>query len=68
VTDTSIEMILPYPQGGGSDQRARLTAKYLGRHLGREVNVVNRTGAVTGHTAIAQPSSGGGPTPGSGGT
>jgi len=54
MTDTAIEMILPYPQGGGSDQRARLTAKYLGRHLGREVNVVNRTGAVTGHTAIAQ--------------
>lgn len=51
---TPIEMILPYPQGGGSDQRARLTAKYLGKHLGREVNVVNRTGAVTGHTAIAQ--------------
>jgi len=47
-------MILPYPQGGGSDQRARLTAKYLSRYLDCPVNVVNRTGAVTGHTAIAK--------------
>ena len=54
MSDTAIEMILPYPQGGGSDQRARLTARYLGKYLAREVNVVNRTGAVTGHTAIAQ--------------
>lgn len=50
----AIEMILPYVAGGGSDQRARLTAKYLGRHLDRPVTVVNRTGAVTGHTLIAQ--------------
>ena len=50
----AIEMILPYVAGGGSDQRARLTAKYLGHHLNRPVTVVNRTGAVTGHTLIAQ--------------
>ena len=49
-----IEMIVPYVQGGGSDQRARLAAKYFARHLGRHVNVVNRTGAITGHTAIAE--------------
>lgn len=49
-----IEMILPYVAGGGSDQRARLVARYMGRYLGRPVNVVNRTGAVAGHTAIAQ--------------
>ncbi len=49
-----IEMILPYVAGGGSDQRARLTARYLARYLDRPVEVVNRTGAVTGHTAIAQ--------------
>jgi len=51
---SNIEMILPYVAGGGSDQRARLTAKYLARHLDRPVSVVNRTGAVTGHTAIAE--------------
>lgn len=46
-------MVLPYVAGGGSDQRARLTAKYLGRHLAREVTVENLTGAVKGHSAIA---------------
>lgn len=51
---SSIEMILPYVAGGGSDQRARLIAKYLSQHLERPVNVVNLTGAVTGHTAIAK--------------
>jgi len=54
VNDKPIEMILPYVAGGGSDQRARLVAKYMGRHLGRQIEVVNRTGAVTGHTLIAQ--------------
>ncbi|APW39676.1 hypothetical protein RD110_22755 [Rhodoferax koreense] len=46
-------MVLPYVAGGGSDQRARLTARYLARHLEREVTVENLTGAVKGHTAIA---------------
>lgn len=55
-----INMILPYVQGGGSDQRARLTAKYLGRYLERPVHVVNRPGAVTGHTAIAEAAPDGG--------
>jgi tripartite-type tricarboxylate transporter receptor subunit TctC len=55
-----INMILPYVQGGGSDQRARLTAKYLGRYLESPVNVVNRPGAVTGHTAIAEAAPDGG--------
>ncbi|MFZ4285245.1 tripartite tricarboxylate transporter substrate binding protein [Variovorax sp. HJSM1_2] len=50
----SIQMLVPYVKDGGSDQRARLIAKYLARELGREIEVVNRTGAVTGHTAIAQ--------------
>jgi len=50
----AIDMILPYVQGGGSDQRARLTAKYLARYLDRPITVENRTGAVTGHTAIAE--------------
>lgn len=48
-----IRMLLPYVEGGGSDQRARLTARFLGKHLGREVVVENRPGAVTGHQAIA---------------
>lgn len=47
-------MIVPYVQGGGSDQRARLAARYLERHLGEPIEVMNRTGAIVGHAAIAQ--------------
>jgi tripartite-type tricarboxylate transporter receptor subunit TctC len=49
-----IHLIVPYVQGGGSDQRARLVARHLGRVLGEPVEVVNRTGAVVGHTAVAK--------------
>ncbi|MBP7565166.1 MAG: tripartite tricarboxylate transporter substrate binding protein [Burkholderiaceae bacterium] len=49
----TIRMLLPYVEGGGSDQRARLTARYLGKYLGCEVVVENCPGAVTGHQAIA---------------
>jgi len=49
----SIRLIVPYPEGGGSDQRARLLARHLARHLAVAVEVVNRTGAVAGHQAIA---------------
>jgi tripartite-type tricarboxylate transporter receptor subunit TctC len=49
-----IQLIVPYVQGGGSDQRARLVGRYLGRYLDEPVEVVNRTGAIVGHTAIAQ--------------
>jgi tripartite-type tricarboxylate transporter receptor subunit TctC len=44
---------VPYVQGGGSDQRARLVARHLETHLGERIEVVNRTGAIVGHTAIA---------------
>ena len=47
------QLIVPYVAGGGSDQRARLVAKYLQKHLGEPIEVVNRTGAVAGHAAIA---------------
>jgi tripartite-type tricarboxylate transporter receptor subunit TctC len=49
----SIQLIVPYVAGGGSDQRARLAAKYLSKHLGEPIEVVNRTGAIAGHEAIA---------------
>jgi tripartite-type tricarboxylate transporter receptor subunit TctC len=49
----SIQLIVPYVAGGGSDQRARLAARYMARHLGEPIEVVNRTGAVAGHEAIA---------------
>lgn len=49
----AIDLIVPYVQGGGSDQRARLAAKYLAKHLAQPIQVRNVTGAVTGHTAIA---------------
>ncbi|MBL0419129.1 tripartite tricarboxylate transporter substrate binding protein [Ramlibacter sp. AW1] len=49
-----IQMIVPYVQGGGSDQRARLVARYMARYLDEPVEVVNRTGAIVGHAAIAE--------------
>lgn len=49
-----IRLIVPYVQGGGSDQRARLVGRYLAGVLGEPVEVVNRTGAIVGHTAIAE--------------
>ena len=51
---TAIQLIVPYVAGGGSDQRARLAARYLEKHLGERIEVVNRTGAVAGHSAIAK--------------
>jgi tripartite-type tricarboxylate transporter receptor subunit TctC len=48
-----VQLIVPYVAGGGSDQRARLVGKYLEKHVGEKIEVVNRTGAVAGHTAIA---------------
>jgi tripartite-type tricarboxylate transporter receptor subunit TctC len=50
----AIQMIVPYVEGGGSDQRARLVARHMGRHLGEEIAVINRTCAIVGHTAIAE--------------
>ena len=50
----SIRLIVPYVAGGGSDQRARLVARHLERHIGEKIEVVNRTGAVAGHMAIAE--------------
>jgi tripartite-type tricarboxylate transporter receptor subunit TctC len=50
---TPIQLIVPYVEDGGSDQRARLAAKYLSKYLGQPINVKNVTGAITGHTAIA---------------
>jgi len=50
----SVQLIVPYVAGGGSDQRARLAARYLEKHLRQPIEVVNRTGAVVGHTAIAE--------------
>lgn len=52
--EKSIELIIPYPQGGGTDQRSRLLARHLAAELGEPVVPVNRTGAIAGHTAIAQ--------------
>jgi len=48
-----IQLVVPYVAGGGSDQRARLAARYMAKHLGEPIEVVNRTGAVAGHEAIA---------------
>jgi tripartite-type tricarboxylate transporter receptor subunit TctC len=49
----SIQLVVPYPQGGGSDQRARLLARHLARHLAEPVEVANRTPCVAGHQSIA---------------
>lgn len=46
-------IIVPYVKNGGTDKRSRLLARFLRRELKTPVRVVNRTGAVAGHTAIA---------------
>ncbi len=48
-----ITIIVPYVNGGGTDKRSRLLARFLRRELKTPVRVVNRTGAVAGHTTIA---------------
>jgi len=48
-----VQLVVPYVKDGGSDQRARLVSRYLAKHLREPVEVVNRTGAVAGHSAIA---------------
>jgi tripartite-type tricarboxylate transporter receptor subunit TctC len=49
----TIQLIVPYVAGGGSDQRARLVARFMSKHVREAIEVVNRTGAVAGHEAIA---------------
>jgi len=49
----SIQLVVPYVAGGGSDQRARLAARFMSKHLREPIEVVNRTAAVAGHEAIA---------------
>jgi tripartite-type tricarboxylate transporter receptor subunit TctC len=48
-----ITIIVPYVNGGGTDKRSRLLARFLRRELETTIRVVNRTGAVAGHAAIA---------------
>ena len=50
----AIQLIVPYLQGGGSDQRACLVARFLEEQIDEPIEVVNRTGAIVGHTAIAE--------------
>lgn len=40
-----ITLVVPYPAGGNTDFVARMTADYLGRHLGQSLVVDNRGGA-----------------------
>lgn len=49
-----IELIVPYVEGGGSDRRVRLLARYLSPRIDRDIRVTNVTGAVKGHEAIAK--------------
>lgn len=51
----SIELIVPWSAGGGTDSVARFVGTQLGEKLDTQVNVVNRTGGsgVVGHSAIA---------------
>ena len=41
----TINMIVPYSAGGGTDNMARLIAQYLGNELGVQVNIINKPGA-----------------------
>lgn len=51
----SVDLIVPWAAGGGSDRLARFIADALQRRLGQPVIVVNRTGGsgAVGHTAGA---------------
>ncbi|MGE3308732.1 MAG: tripartite tricarboxylate transporter substrate-binding protein [Limisphaerales bacterium] len=53
--ERSIDLIVPWTPGGGSDRVARYVADALQQRLGRPVVVVNRTGGggAVGHTAGA---------------
>lgn len=39
-----VELVIPFAQGGGTDQVARIFAEYAQPHLGTEIFVSNRTG------------------------
>ncbi|RGP35147.1 tripartite tricarboxylate transporter substrate binding protein [Pseudotabrizicola alkalilacus] len=54
--DRPIQMIVPYPAGGGTDIVARTLAAELEKELGQPVSVVNRDGGggIPGQTAIAR--------------
>lgn len=51
-----VQLIVPYPAGGGTDIVARTLAGELEKELGQPVNVVNRDGGggIPGQTAIAR--------------
>lgn len=51
-----VQLIVPYPAGGGTDIVARTLAAELEKELGQPVNVVNRDGGggIPGQTAIAR--------------
>jgi NAD(P)-dependent dehydrogenase (short-subunit alcohol dehydrogenase family) len=51
----AVQLIVPYVQGGGSDQRARLVARHLAESLREDIEVVNRTGAVVAATHSLSP-------------
>jgi len=51
----TVELIVPWEAGGGTDSVARFLGTQLAKELGTQVNVVNRIGGsgVVGHSAIA---------------
>ena len=49
----TIEWVVPYPAGGGTDVTARTLAVYLEKELGGSIIVVNNPGA-SGELALAQ--------------
>ena len=53
--ERSIQMIVPWGAGGGSDAVARMIANLMEKELGQPIAVINRTGGsgAVGHQAIA---------------
>lgn len=51
-----IELVVAFPAGGGGDVHARIVAKYLQKHTGKNFTVINKPGGVglIGHSYIAR--------------
>ncbi len=50
--EDDIDMIIPFGEGGGTDEWARIIAQYMGEELGVQIDCSNITGGSAGSTGI----------------